>query len=460
MAIANDSCAGGAIGAAVGQRVAELAYRDGMSLQGSVQIGQVAGLVATIISGADGADGINAANMTSVAAATSYANSVVELQKKIFSGKTMSEEQAKEYAEALQKGSVERIAELTEKFKGRVSEEDLSVIRQFAADRDSNKLITNLSPEGKEEAILQVAVFFDGTNNNMARDIAKGLGGESNVARISKSFEGGEQLYVKGVGSGSWFDRMLCGFTGCGEQDNINYANNRLTKIYNENDGDKILILDTVGFSRGAATALTFGNQFLANGIPGVVSPNMVDINTQYLIDPVASFGWPGNNIDFGQNFLINPDIGKSVTFIATSEYRRLFDLQSPRYADGSMPFNAQEIYLVGAHSDAGAGYEDGEGNISNDLGKINLGIILNQAKQDATVYGNIQNNYPPTKDAKNTYNNYVNAQNAYYANPNATTLEAYKNTFNILNNNYIHDSRMLIDYGRTTRDVYYQNPN
>jgi hypothetical protein len=386
--------------------------------------------------------------MTSLNAATAYANSVVELQKKIFANKTMSEEQAKEYAEALQKGSAERIAELTEKFKGRVSEEDLSVIRQFAADRDSNKMMENLTPEGRKETVLQVAVIFEGSWQNN-----DGSTTYSNAAKFVNLYgEDESSVYVSGIGTDNIFDKLFCGAFGCGGDDKIAEVYNKLGNVYSDKGDGKILILDIQGFSRGGILARAFSNDFLQNGVSQIgLDSSMVDVRSLLLYDSVSSMTIPGSSLHLGYDISISPDIGKVVQVTAENEYRTFFPSQSLRYSDGSLPVNATEISLPGAHSDIGGAYGPDDQNKSNDIGNYVLQYMYQQAQSAGVPLQPLPENLKPSDETTAAMNNYLTLRTQYQQAPTGDGLIALQNSYNVLK----HDERLIsiID----TRGVYTQ---
>lgn len=213
---------------------------------------------------------------------------------------------------------------------------------------------------------LGLALYaFDGTWND--RDKMKR---PTNVAKLVEIYNGAA-WYEKGVGT-DWYTKHIGGLTGVGGKNRIESMYGKLTEYYNTPDptGENQQI-DIIGFSRGAALARTFVNYINSKGgVPllgpdgrptGVVCP--VRIRFLGLFDTVASFGLPGNNINWGQNLSIPENVDFVRHAVALDEKREMFPLSSalsgPRHPRSDP--RIVERGFVGAHSDIGGGYEEGD---------------------------------------------------------------------------------------------------
>jgi len=192
----------------------------------------------------------------------------------------------------------------------------------------------------------------------------------TNVAKLFDVYRG-LRWYEKGVGT-AWHTRYLGGMTGAGGGNRIQAMYAKLVEFYNTPDptGENQQI-DVIGFSRGAALARTFVNYINSKGgvlltgpdgrPTGVVCP--VKIRFLGLFDTVASFGWPGNNVNWGQNLTIPLNVENVRHAVALDEKRRMFPLSSV-LSNPNNPLadpRIVEMGFAGAHSDIGGGYADGD---------------------------------------------------------------------------------------------------
>ncbi len=213
---------------------------------------------------------------------------------------------------------------------------------------------------------LGLALYaFDGTWNDREK-----MKRPTNVAKLAAIYDG-LVAYRKGVGT-DWFSKHVGGITGAGGGNRIEDMYDDLVRIFNTPDpkGENQKI-DIIGFSRGAALARTFVNYInTKGGVPvlgsdgkptDVVCP--VKIRFLGLFDTVASFGVPGNDIDWGQNMAIPANVENVRHAVALDEKRGAFPLSSV-LSDPQAPSadpHIVEIGFRGAHSDIGGGYEDGD---------------------------------------------------------------------------------------------------
>ena len=216
-------------------------------------------------------------------------------------------------------------------------------------------------------------VFFDGTGNNMAKDIPGG--NESNIAKLydfykldaytnKEGIECKNNDFYYNIGVGSTLGRLaLGGMTGAGAESRINESYNAVADHFNrkENIYRKKKYLDVFGFSRGAASARHFVNMVKYLKIPNKLNGGFHDIELRFLgiFDTVGSFGMPGNKYDAGMDYHLDRDfVKRTVHLTAEHEKRGLFDLTSiKKNKSESLPGNCLEKSFPGAHSDVGGGY-------------------------------------------------------------------------------------------------------
>lgn len=201
---------------------------------------------------------------------------------------------------------------------------------------------------------------FDGTWNTDEIDDEK----DTHVSRFLAAYDepAVENLYVQGVGTKwGWIGRIAGGITGAGGWGRVLDARRHLEEHWRGED------LVVVGFSRGAALALDFANE-VAKGIrpkraeagagrAGVVVPGIAFLG---LWDLVASFGIPGNKINFGYQLTVPINVKHCYHAIALDERRYTFKLTRVKYTeDRSRPDGAKRAYEVwfrGGHGDVGGG--------------------------------------------------------------------------------------------------------
>ena len=285
---------------------------------------------------------------------------------------------------------------------------------------------------------------MDGTGNDRSKDIANGA--ETNVSILYGLYDDADDdrnrpLYYPGVGTDP-LTTVVGGLTGLGGRNRINDA---LEEIKTNWDGSSIISVDVFAFSRGSAQALELQNHILNEGIPGVPAENIL-INGMFLYDTVGSMGLPGNNIDPGYDLSGSPVV-PIYHATAEHEYRNLFDLQSQRNADGTMPSNVIEQSFPGAHAGIGGGYAPNEQGIPNTLSSIPLQWMHNQAVAAGAPLAPIPEQYQVPPELQTLYNEYR------AGNPVAEET---------LKENYIHDSRYFWErwLNDEQRSVYYPNQN
>ena len=131
-----------------------------------------------------------------------------------------------------------------------------------------------------------------------------------------------------------------------------------------QKQGKPLLQVDVLGYSRGAALARHFGNEFLKHTRNGFFSQsdhygNRYDIclNARFmgLFDTVAQYGVEGYYNDIHYNFEISPAWTWVAHAVAMHDYRWLFPLSLlyPHNAD-----NTIELGFIGTHNDIGGGVQ------------------------------------------------------------------------------------------------------
>ncbi|MFV1993558.1 MAG: phospholipase effector Tle1 domain-containing protein [Acidiferrobacterales bacterium] len=216
-------------------------------------------------------------------------------------------------------------------------------------------------------------VFFDGTGNNMQKDIPGG--NESNIAKLTdfynlNSYTNKDGIECKNndfyynIGVGSTVGTLaLGGLTGAGAENRMNKSFDAVVDHFNrkENIYRKKKYLDIFGFSRGAASARHFVNMVKYLKIPDKTNGGFHDIELRFLgiFDTVGSFGVPGNKYDADMDYHLDREfVKRTVHLTAEHEKRGLFDLTSiKKNSNETLPGNCLEKSFPGAHSDIGGGY-------------------------------------------------------------------------------------------------------
>lgn len=214
---------------------------------------------------------------------------------------------------------------------------------------------------------------FDGTGNE-DRD---GSDRDSNVLDFFRGYDGGPMnddpaielgsLYLKGIGQRARTfvgDKAAEAF-GVGGHRRVRQAIDRLEN--NIETGDTVV--DVVGFSRGAALALSFANE-LAGKLP------RVSIRFMGLWDVVGQFGAPGRRFNAGHDLGMPPNVARCYHAMALDETRLLFPLTRLSETDPDTG-RLLEVWFRGVHSDVGGG------NGNRGLNWISLHWMFENARRD-----------------------------------------------------------------------------
>jgi hypothetical protein len=348
-------------------------------------------------------------------------------------------------------------------------------------------------PAAKQDcsSVVHIGLFFDGTGNN--KDVDEKPKKWSNVARIWYSAamaatETAEKniypIYVSGVGTPfngtatGWIDKtqVVVEDTAFGNaggaggtrrtefgQANVNDAlrqvllNNATklggaTKDYAEKSKNKslselsqalgahrlikVINLSIFGFSRGAALARAFSNDFInlcEKDKHGKLLYKKVPVRIHFmgLFDTVASFGAPSANMDglFSEKRLAVPTLAeRCVHYVAAHELRFSFPVDLIRQRGQLMPSWTETVY-PGVHSDVGGGYmplatEGGNDNsanqgITNNYARIPMRDMMSEAVKSGVrifSYSDIEKTNEPIflsrfavePKTQELYNNYM----------------------------------------------------
>src|SRR5688572_13529207 len=193
---------------------------------------------------------------------------------------------------------------------------------------------------------------FDGTGNEDRDDDQF----DSNVCDFFQAYEdplknddpGKERgsLYLKGIGQRASTlvgDRVAEAF-GIGGHRRVRQALDRLENNIEARD----TAVDIVGFSRGAALAISFANE-IARKLP------RVSIRFVGVWDIVGQFGAPGEHFNAGHDLGFPPNVARCFHAMALDESRLFFPLtRLGRGRDTSG--RLLEVWFRGVHSDIGGG--------------------------------------------------------------------------------------------------------
>ena len=193
---------------------------------------------------------------------------------------------------------------------------------------------------------------FDGTGN----DDRDGDELDSNVLDFFRAYQDPLRnddpgkplgsLYLKGIGTRA---KTLVGegaseAFGIGGHRRVRQMIDRLEN--NLENGDTVV--DVIGFSRGGALALSFGNE-VARKL------SFVKIRFMGLWDVVGEFGAPGRFVNAGHDLHLPANVQRCYHAMALDERRLLFPLtRLGRGADTTG--RLREVWFRGVHSDVGGG--------------------------------------------------------------------------------------------------------
>jgi len=401
---------------------------------------------------------------------------VAEAKEAIEGGKAAIEATANKYDDILIEGPIDAFKRITHsdemstafinndqeqlaiyKEKHDLSDAEVKLVQQhYAGEITPKEFKDGLDETSRNSLIVDVLVGFDGTNNNNLD--RKNKDKETNIARIDEIYNthSDNKAYIIGVGTDGILDKP-CLIFGCGGKKRVRGGVNYISDIA-RNNPDKILLIDTSGFSRGGAIARDFVNRINRRGIQGV-SPESFDTRSLMLFDTVGSFGKAGNdiNLSYDLSTTSNPDM---MVFHAISEgeKRKNFPLSSISFSDGTLPANHIEQSFPGVHSDIGGSYFD-----KKDMSYLTLEWMVNQANDAGVPLQDIPNKYKPSAQFMTDYNNYQKAKARFNNNPTPINKALFDSKSKVMEDNYTHKSDTngtlkFWNWSKKKRNVYYPN--
>lgn len=193
---------------------------------------------------------------------------------------------------------------------------------------------------------------FDGTGN----EDKEGFEHDSNVMFFFGAYQDPEKsedpntprgsVYMKGIGTRA---KAIVGKTGAeifgiGGHERIKEALARMDRNFAAGD----TVIDVVGFSRGAALAISFANKLFET------HPER-EIRFIGVFDVVGEFGIPGERFNAGHNLRFPPNVKRCYHAMALDEHRLLFQLtRLSRTGNETEKDRLVEVWFRGVHSDVG----------------------------------------------------------------------------------------------------------
>lgn len=225
----------------------------------------------------------------------------------------------------------------------------------------------------KNDGIISVGIFFDGTGNNgvnaasanmPARNNESYQGAATNIYKLFSLFNGNHKLYVEGIGTlnggeDSNFAMATCsnppGEKGYSSDDKLQKAYDFVEHTINNTN--KIYYFYIYGFSRGSMLARHFSNQILLQ-YPSV----SIKIKFLGVFDTVESKPFNTYTINLPQ------ETENALHLCAVNECRYFFPLagffetSKSRRDTKTETWNSvwKEVFVPGAHADIGGGYLEG----------------------------------------------------------------------------------------------------
>ena len=216
---------------------------------------------------------------------------------------------------------------------------------------------------------------FDGTGN----DDREGDDRDSNVLDFFRAYDDPLKnddpkkergsLYMKGIGTRAkeLVGRKFAEAFGIGGHRRVRQALDRLEN--NIEAGDRAI--HVVGFSRGAALALSFANE-----IASKMTVAQLKVGFLGVFDVVGEFGLPGEHVNAGHNLKFPPNVEHGYHAMALDESRLLFQLTRLSGTGQDEEKRLQEVWFRGVHSDVGGG------NGNRGLNWIALNWMFQNAKR------------------------------------------------------------------------------
>ena len=197
---------------------------------------------------------------------------------------------------------------------------------------------------------------FDGTGNEDRPDTAEG-GFDSNVLAFFRAYHDPDKdlqetndrgsLYLKGIGrrAETHTGSVVAQAFGLGGHLRVGIMMDRLA--HNCDAGDTTV--DVIGFSRGAALAVSFANE-VARKLP------MLRIRFLGVWDIVGEFGLPGRFVNAGHDLTLPSNATRCHHAMALDEARTVFQLTRLCGTGRDEAERLLEVWFRGVHSDVGGG--------------------------------------------------------------------------------------------------------
>jgi uncharacterized protein (DUF2235 family) len=223
------------------------------------------------------------------------------------------------------------------------------------------------------QEVAMALYAFDGTGND---DLDRHCRA-TNVLDFFRAYEGGPRnddpsfkvgsLYLKGIGMRSRAfvgDKPAEAF-GIGGHRRVRQAIDRLENNFEVGD----TVVDVIGFSRGAALAVSFANE-LAGKLP------RVSIRFMGLWDVIGQFGAPGRRFNAGHDLGMPPNVVRCYHAMALDETRLSLPLTRLSETDPDTG-RLLEVWFRGVHADIGGA------NGNRGLNWISLNWMFENARRD-----------------------------------------------------------------------------
>ena len=252
---------------------------------------------------------------------------------------------------------------------------------------------------------------FDGTGNNSNPD-SKSID-STNIAMLYNFYDAsvagqGSKTYQRGIGTDpnafNLTNTFQQGLATEGRSVIDSQLRNLNNYVGNLQDPRAQIVLDVIGFSRGAAEARDFSNRVLTNYRGKKYGAHCMEFRFLGLFDTVSQFYGADTSIDVGFDFSIAPQWKSVAQAYALNEHRALFPLRTIQGA----PAPHVEQGFVGAHSDIGGGYLTGSEKYPGDLSDVALMWMVRQAGLAGVKFTTIDDEFrqvtrPVVHDQDNT---------------------------------------------------------
>jgi uncharacterized protein (DUF2235 family) len=159
--------------------------------------------------------------------------------------------------------------------------------------------------------------------------------------------------YQRGVGSAGLLRKALGTITGFGGRTFVKRALDKLKDNIKRDD----IVIDVVGFSRGAALALDFVNE-IAKGKAKLPDGSIPRVRFLGLWDCVPSFGVAVIPLNIGWDLDLPANVEHCFHALSLDERRGNFHLHRPKVLGEPQTGRLTEVWFRGVHSDVGGNGE------------------------------------------------------------------------------------------------------